>query len=339
MRWAAWRTWRWLVGAAVLGVVALQTGSGPFVAGLSSLDAVTLVLGGLVAVLTTVACAWRWHLVARGLGARVPLGRAVASCYRAQFLNLTLPGGIIGDVHRGVRHGRDTGDTGRGLRAVAWERTAGQVVQAVIVCAILLVLPSPVRSWAPAMLVVLVSALVFGGVVLLGVRRGRPEASRSALARLGAAAREDVRRGLLSRRAWPGVVTASALCVLGHLATYLLAARAVGVPASTTALVPLALVVLLAAGVPANLAGWGPREGMAAWVFGAAGLGAGQGVAVAVAFGAIVLVANLPGAVVLLVAAARRSPARPSPSRRSPARVADRANALGVRVEEGVSRA
>ena len=51
-----------------------------------------------------------------------------------------------------------------------------------------------------------------------------------------------------------------------------------------------------------NLAGWGPREGMAVWVFAAAGLGAGAGLATAVAYGAIVLVANLPGVVVLLTA-------------------------------------
>ena len=85
----------------------------------------------------------------------------------------------------------------------------------------------------------------------------------------------------------------------GHVTTYVVAARAVGVDSGVTTLVPLGLVVLLAAGLPLNLAGWGPREGMAAWVFAAAGLGAGTGVATAVAFGAVVLVANLPGAVVL----------------------------------------
>ena len=40
---------------------------------------------------------------------------------------------------------------------------------------------------------------------------------------------------------------------------------------------------------------------MAAWAFAAAGIGASQGVATAVAYGAIVFVANLPGAVMLAV--------------------------------------
>jgi hypothetical protein len=68
-----------------------------------------------------------------------------------------------------------------------------------------------------------------------------------------------------------------------------------------TTLVPLVLLVFLAAALPTNVAGWGPREGMAAWAFGAAGLGAEQGLAAAVAFGVVVLVANAPGAVLLVL--------------------------------------
>ncbi|MGH2891735.1 MAG: hypothetical protein ACRDPM_00510, partial [Solirubrobacteraceae bacterium] len=60
---------------------------------------------------------------------------------------------------------------------------------------------------------------------------------------------------------------------------------------------------------------WGPREGVTAWAFGAAGLGAQRGVAAAVVYGVLVLVASLPGAVVLVVAWFRgtRSPVRRRP--------------------------
>jgi hypothetical protein len=61
----------------------------------------------------------------------------------------------------------------------------------------------------------------------------------------------------------------------------------------------LTLLALLAMVVPLNLAGWGPREGVAAWAFAAAGLGAGAGVATAVAYGVLSLVGVLPGAAVL----------------------------------------
>ena len=71
-------------------------------------------------------------------------------------------------------------------------------------------------------------------------------------------------------------------------------------------LFPLALVVLLAAAVPTNIAGWGPREGAAAWAFGAVGLSAAEGVTVAVVYGVLALVATLPGAVMLVAGRRRR---------------------------------
>ena len=71
---------------------------------------------------------------------------------------------------------------------------------------------------------------------------------------------------------------------------------------------PLALLVLLAMALPLNIAGWGPREGVAAWAFGAAGLTAAQGVATAVTYGVLVLVASLPGAGVLVAGWIGRQP-------------------------------
>ena len=116
----------------------------------------------------------------------------------------------------------------------------------------------------------------------------------------------DLRGGLLPRRAWPGIVLASAMVVAGHVVTFLIAARTAGSTVSPARMLPLALLVLLAMGLPTNIAGWGPREGVAAWVFSVAGLGAAQGVATAVVYGVMVLVASLPGAVVLFAAWLRR---------------------------------
>ena len=78
-----------------------------------------------IAGVTTAACAWRWLVVARGLGVELSPSHAIAAYYRSQFLNTVLPGGLLGDVHRGVDHGRAVGRLSRGLRAVAWERVAG----------------------------------------------------------------------------------------------------------------------------------------------------------------------------------------------------------------------
>jgi hypothetical protein len=85
------------------------------------------------------------------------------------------------------------------------------------------------------------------------------------------------------------------------------AARAAGADASLARLAPLVLLVLVASGLPLNIAGWGPREGAAGWLFGLAGMSAQQGVATAVVYGVMVLAASLPGALVLVVSVVRRS--------------------------------
>ncbi|NUR79596.1 MAG: UPF0104 family protein, partial [Dermatophilaceae bacterium] len=152
------------------------------------------------------------------------------------------------------------------------------------------------------------AALVAGACgVALRVRRRRGRAGRVVRAAVA-----DLRTGVLGRRAWPGVVAASVLVVAGHAATFVVAARSAGVTAAPPSLLPLALLVLVAMGLPLNVAGWGPREGAAAWLFGAAGLGAGAGMGTAVVYGVLVLVASLPGAALLLVShrsgAAERHP-------------------------------
>jgi hypothetical protein len=119
----------------------------------------------------------------------------------------------------------------------------------------------------------------------------------------------DLRDGLLAGRAWVAVALASAIVVAGHAATFVIAAHTAGATVPSSQVLPLALLVLLAAALP-NVAGWGPREGVTAWAFAAAGLGASVGVATAVVYGMMVLVASLPGAAVLVVAGARREGAR-----------------------------
>jgi uncharacterized membrane protein YbhN (UPF0104 family) len=291
--------WAWarpLGGAAILAVVVWRLGTGPVLAGIRTIDGWSLVAAAGIAVLTTTCCAWRWTLVARGLGLELPLRVAVPAYYRSQFLNSTLPGGVLGDVDRALQHGRDVGDLGRGMRAVAWERVAGQVVQVSLAIIVLLALPSPVHSSLP----VVGTAVVLGAVGVIVVIQVLPRdgASRWAWA-LGTAV-ADIRDGLLARRAWPGIVIASAVAVIGHTATFLLAAHSAGSTVSPARMLPLALLVILATTIPTNIAGWGPREGMAAWAFGAAGLSADQGVTTAVVYGVMVFVASLPGAGVLV---------------------------------------
>jgi len=285
-----------VVAVGTLAVVVWYLGIGPFLDGIRAVDRAALLVGAGIGVLTTFCCAWRWTTVAHGLGLRLSFPAAVAACYRSVFLNLTLPGGVVGDVHRGVSHGRTVRDVGLALRAVAWERTAGQVVEAVVTVAVLVALPSPVRPSTPLVVGVLVAVVI--AVALLA--RARPGQGHSRWARVRRAIAGDVRGALLTRRAWV-IVLASLLIVMGHAITFVVAARTAGADAPLSELFPLALLAMLAMVLP-SVAGWGPREGATAWAFAAAGLGADLGVATAVVYGVMVFVASIPGALVLVAA-------------------------------------
>ena len=311
---------RVLGGLAILGVIGWRLGTGPFLDGLQAVDLRSISLAALITCVTTAACAWRWQVVAHGLGVELSLPHAIAAYYRSQFLNTVLPGGIVGDVHRGVDHGRNTGNLSRGLRAVAWERIAGQIVQLLVAVVVLAVLPSPVRSTLPLFVAcAAVAALLVAGAVRFAPRTG---AFRTAHAWRVAAS--DMRHGVLARHEWPAITAASLVAVIGHVSVFVIAAHAVGADVSLRVLLPLALLVLVAAALPANIGGWGPREGVAAWAFANAGQGADHGVATATAFGLLMLIATSPGAIVVVAATMRRRSAS------APASTCDR-RLVGVR--------
>jgi glycosyltransferase 2 family protein len=291
------------LAAVVLAAVIWRLGSGPLLDGVRALDARALLAAAAIFLLTTVCCAWRWTIVARGLGVCISLPAAVAAYYRCLFLNVMLPSGVAGDVHRGVMHGREVHDVGLALRAVVWERTAGQIVQVVLTISVLFVLPSPLRSSMPFV----AAALVTTAVVVALVVRAQPR-RRSRWERLRNAVVADIRGGLLRKGALPAVALLSTVAVLGHAATFLIAARAVGVTAPLSTLLPLAFISLMAMVLP-SIGGWGPREGVTAWVFSAAALGADRGAATAIAYGVMVLAATLPGGLVLVAEWLHRRPA------------------------------
>ena len=213
---ALWGWGRLVAPAVVLAVLVWRLGTGPFLDGLRSVDGPTLAAAVALIAATTVCCAWRWTIVARGLGIELSLSAAVAAYYRALFLNVTLPGGIVGDVHRGLSHGRDVSDVGRALRSVGWERFAGQVVQVLLTGVVLLALPSPVRSSMPLVVV----AVVVAGFGVALIPRARPGGARSAWARVRSALASDIHDGLLARGAWRRIALASALVVAGHALTF-----------------------------------------------------------------------------------------------------------------------
>jgi uncharacterized membrane protein YbhN (UPF0104 family) len=221
----------------------------------------------------------------------------VAAYYRSQLLNSVLPGGVTGDLERGLRA---TGPGGRlhRLRVVGWDRAAAQVVQLAVIAGFLLLVDVPLP--AAGVVVALAAGALLGGFLL--TRRGVPGRPHGRLVRAAEAVRRDLHR--LTRRpaTLVAIVGASALVTLLHASVFVLAAVVTGVPFDALRLLPLALAVQAAMTVPVGLGGLGPREGMAAAAFTAAGLGAASGVSAAVAYGALALIAVLPGVLPLLTA-------------------------------------
>jgi glycosyltransferase 2 family protein len=285
------RVARPLAVAALVGALAWWSGPQTVVDALAALQAGPVLLALGLGVVTTVCNAWRWCLVARGLGMRLSLPTAVADCYQALFLNAVLPAGMLGDLHRAVGHGRRNGDVGRGVRAVVLERLVGLVVLVGVAAAVL--------AAEPALLGVL--GQIVPGAGWIGV------AALVALPVLGWALRGRLRpmvadvRGVLGTGAGPAILGLSVVALGGYLATFVVAARAAGATAPVTELLPLLVLALLVMALPCNVGGWGPREAAAAVGFGAVGLGAAQGFAAAVAYGVLCMVACLPGGAVLLL--------------------------------------
>ncbi|MBP2478717.1 uncharacterized membrane protein YbhN (UPF0104 family) [Crossiella equi] len=281
-----WPWLRLLAALAVITLLAVRLGTDAVLDGLRAVSAPAAFAALGLGLLTTVACAYRWRLVARGLGLPLTLGQAVGDYYRGLLLNSVLPAGILGDLHRALSHGRQSGDLGKGVRAVVLERFAGQAVLITIGLGVLATTSVPGLDLGPTLLWL---------VPLLAVALLLPPVRRVLTRTLTDA------RALATRDTLPGVLGLSAAAVAGHVLLFLLAAHLAGVRAGVLELVPLAVLTLLVMAVPVNVGGFGPREAFLAVAFGAAGFGAEQGLTTGVVYGVLALVSALPGILPLLL--------------------------------------
>lgn len=290
-------TTRIVVAGGVLVAIATRVGAGPFLHGLLSLNAPTIGASVVLYAVATAAAAWRWRVIAARLGLGLRWSMAVRMYYRSQFLNSVLPGGVVGDVHRAAVHGRDAESVGAAARAVVLERTVGQAVQFALAVVIV--------AWSGAEFGGLLSPAIGIGLAVAGVLAVSVLAAGWASVRVRRALRHEaaeLRAGLGSRAVSARVVAASVVVVSCHVAIFAIATRAVGASVPPMQLLTLAFVVLLAASIPLNIGGWGPREGVAGWAFAMAGLGASTGVSAATLYGVLAIISAVLGAVVARLA-------------------------------------
>ena len=301
---------RIVAALAVVVATAAVVGAAPFLDGLAAVSPWTIVAAVALAAVATAAAAWRWRMVSTGFGLPLAWGDAFAAYYRSQFLNMVLPGGVVGDVQRAYVQGRMHDRLDLAARAVAAERIAGQLVQLVLTLAVLLPLgltsPLAPLAWISGAVVL----LLLVGVAIAALTRW----GRAALVREYRMLRPVLSRPLTLL----AIMAASVVVLAAHAATFVVAGLAAGVHADPAELAIVALIVLAAAAIPLNVGGWGPREAVAAAAFALAGMGAAAGVAVSTAFGVLTMVAVAPGAVALLADRFRSSRRRSMIERRRP---------------------
>ena len=291
---------RVVVSVCLLAVLARVLDPTAVIARLGRLSPFWVGVALLLSVPQAVVLAWRWRLTARRLALDLSMRTALTEYYLGNFLNQVLPGGVVGDASRAWRHARHEEAPGTAVRAVVLERGSAQVLMTATACAsvaLLPGLPTPIRGVASAAAVGVVGVAL---VLVLGTRTA---------GRVGRLAR-DAREAVTAPDVVGPQLLTGCLAVASYIVTYLLAALALGETTPLPVLAPLVAPVLMTMLLPVSVAGWGVREAAAAALWGAVGLTPEDGVAISVAYGAIVLVGTLPGALVLIVPLAR------SPDRR-----------------------
>jgi glycosyltransferase 2 family protein len=254
---------------------------------------------------------WRAVLVALGLRARL---RTLFSHYLAGlFVGNFLPSTIGGDVLRVTRLSASNGDRPDTFASVVLERLTGWLVLPLLTLVAMAVNPGLSRLGtasavalvlAGGTLVLLVGVLVAAASPRLG---GRLAGSAGWQRFIGA-----VHLGLDRFRHHPGaaleVLAVGFAYQLAVVTGAFLAARAVGVDVSPTAVLAFMPAVAIAQVLPISLGGLGVREGAFVLFLGPLGVEAGQ----AVALGLLVYGLNL--AVSLLGAPSFAVGARPRPA-------------------------
>lgn len=243
-----------IVPAVLFVVIAYTVGSDDVLSRIGSIAPGWVVAAFVAAQVQIILSALRWQLTARRIGVTLPIGRAIAEYYLSGAINMTVPGGVIGD---GVRAFRSQGGNGfeAAAHAVLIERLAGQVALAVVLIAGLLLSGQLMFQGAGAIVLAILIA-----ILLL----------RSALQNVVPSSYvPDVFRRFQSsvRQTWfgwrPGALQLllNLLIVGVNLASFAFCAVATGSVLGLIKILYGVPLILLAMLIPFSVAGWGYREG------------------------------------------------------------------------------
>ncbi|SEW32266.1 Uncharacterized membrane protein YbhN, UPF0104 family [Cognatiyoonia koreensis] len=271
-----------LVSLGILGLLIWWADGAAVLAHLQKASVGWLLLAVLSLTALTFLMAKRWQIIASALEIEISFSRAVAEYYIAQMVNLVLPGGVAGDIARAVRV-RHEGDLTRAAQSVAADRIIGQSVMIAALgvgIAVALILPGGIPWPAIAWTGIAVGCVVVATAFVLSRQNG----ATGRFLYLVLDQFKDLRLMLLA-------LIITVLLIFSLYAS----ARATGTvipPAGWFTLIPLILSAML---IPFSVGGWGWREGAAAALFPLIGASASAGIAMGIAYGAMLMIAAMPG--------------------------------------------
>ncbi len=272
-----------------------------------------LVLALLTALVGVGLSAWRWQRVLMVYDRHVPIGRLAQYTLVGLFVGNVLPSTIGGDVMRVSRVAADTGSGEIAFASIALERLTGFVVLPFLVACGFVVRPSLTND-REAWIALVVAGVTLGLLGTILFLAGHPKAAGrfkdhdNWLRFVGA-----VHQGVVRMRAQPRqavrILAAALLYQIFYVASIVLIASAIELPAPVVALVAFVPAVAMVQVIPISLSGLGVREGMLNLLLHPLGVERGQAIGLGLMWYASLLVISVLGA----PAFAAGKKARPAP--------------------------
>jgi glycosyltransferase 2 family protein len=286
---------RFALSGALLWLLLDRTDTAALMAKLAAVDPRWLTAAFALTLVQVVLISWRWAFIMAGLDAAIGVRRALCINLAGFFLGQALPTSIAGDAWR-VWKIRTLGfGIATGLRGVLVDRTTALIGLVVVVLGtaplLLARMPDPAMRWSVA------AGLAIGGALLtLAMSADRWASGRlGGLAEFGRAV-----RGLLSRpiTAIPIVGVSVVVHLLAGVTMWLIACS-LGIVVGLVDCLVLMPPIVLVAGMPLSVAGWGLREGAMVAVFALVGVPMDGALLMSVLLGLLLLLVSLPGGLVL----------------------------------------
>jgi uncharacterized membrane protein YbhN (UPF0104 family) len=308
LRGAAKTALRVAVSVAILAILFARLGARDVLDVCLQARLAPLLLAFAVAMASQLVSAWRWRLLAHGIGFRTGWGRCVRIYLIGMFFGLAVPSTLGSDAVRALLLGAEPPGRTRALSSVLFDRLVGLVTLVAVAVAALLFGPS--AGLPPLLTVAIVglgAALVLGWLAAPLLARLLPQGSR--LRRLVA---HDL-APYFGRRSRGMLVAAVALSLAVHLlqiGSQAILARSLGLDLALGFVAIYHPLAALAVAVPLTIGGFGLREATYAYLLPYAGVRPDDAVALGLLWWVLGAAGGLVGGVAYVLSPRERALAR-----------------------------